>query len=728
MSLTPRATIDFETRSECDLKESGSWRYSLDPTTEILCLSWRLPHWPSSFATLWHPEFPHLGIRDAFEEDENLAQYASELWDWIAAGGLVEAHNAWFERGIWTNILAPRFGWPLIDHRQWRCSAAKGATHALPRALGDVADALMLAVRKDEEGHALMKKLAVPRKPKKSDHLAWRVQHDAGPCPQCKGKKTYKRKPCDRCGATGQLTHPVESVPPLPTLWHESREEFERLFAYCKVDVLAEESVSSALPDLSPAETDLYLLDQRMNERGFQLDEDAVDAALVLIEKETVRLNKQLMTITGGRVERATQRARLVAWLAERGVVLENTQAQTITDTLASATLTDPIARFALKLLQELGRSSTSKYQRMLDWKCADGRVRGGLLYHGAATGRWSGAGVQPHNFVRGTLKVSQDKLWSWLKTGDPDAIRLLKDDRGHPVGSVMLALANGLRGAICAPPGCVIYVADYAAIEARVLLWLADDPHVEIFHRNEDIYLDMAGQIYKHPCNKQDHPQERQLGKATILGCGYGMGPEKFVSAAATYGVTIDDEFSRDVVYTYRRTYADVVTLWYAQEEAAIAAVMAHGKPVECGKVTWYVERGARRFLYAELPSGRRLAYAYPQVQGGMTRRGWKNQLTFKSVSATTHQWQRQRTYGGMIVENLVQAIARDIMADAMLRCEETGIYRPVLSVHDELISEADEGAGDLKEYEGLLATPPVWAPDCPIAAEGWVGTRYRK
>jgi DNA polymerase len=696
------------------------------PTTEILCLVWRLPHWAPGRTALWHPAFPHLGIEESTDDQTTSDCY--DLWEWINDGELVEAHNAWFERGIWTNILVPKYGWTPILHDQWRCSAAKGASHALPRALGDAGAALLLRNLKDEAGHALMMKMCKPRKARKADKQAWLVAHNAGTCPQCKGKKTYKRKPCERCDAQGKFPTPVADVPPIPTLWHEPVEDLHRLWAYCRQDVLAEETLSQAIPDLSPEETELYLLDQLINERGFQLDEDAVAAALELIELEAVDLNGQLTIITDGEVERGTQRARLVKWLGDLGVILENTQAQTVTDILTNTGGMPTLAVEALGLLQELGRSSTGKYERMRAWKCPDGRVRGGLLYHGAATGRWSGAGVQPHNFVRGTVKITQDRLWDALKTQDREFIRNLTDDKGTPIGSVMVALANALRGAICAAPGTELYVADYAAIEARVLLWLAEDPHIDLFFRNEDIYIDMAQKIYARPLNKNDNPQERQLGKATILGCGYGMGPEKFVSAAAIYGVKIDEDFSRNVVYTYRDTYRCVVDLWYAQEEAAIEATMAHGRPVECGKVTWYVESGKHRFLYAVLPSGRRLAFAFPQVQGGMTRRGWKNQLTFMSVSSYTHQWERQRTYGGMIVENLVQAIARDLMADAMLRCEQTGIYRPVLSVHDELISEADAGAGNLHEYEQLIASPPAWAWDCPIAAEGWVGTRYRK
>jgi len=722
--MTPRAVIDFETRSECDIKTSGSWRYSIDSTTEILCLAFRLPYWEDGRTGLWHPAFPALGISDALEEDDCAADVV-ELWRWIEAGQLVEAHNAWFERGIWANILVPRYGWPDIAHHQWRCSAAKAAAHALPRGLDGAGEALRLSVKKDDEGHALMLKVSKPRKALKAEITAWENRHNAGVCQQCKGKGTYKRKPCEACGGAGVFPTPLSDVPPMPTLWHESIDLFERLWMYCRQDILAEEAVSTALPDLSDAETELYLLDQQINQRGFQLDEEAVGAALQLIEMETTRLNGQLAKLTKGAVTRGSQRARLQAWLQRFGLNLPDTQSATITEELARPDL-HPFARRALEIMQDLGRSSTAKYERMRTWKCQDGRVRGGLLYHGAATGRWSGSGVQPHNFVRGTLKISQDALWEWLKTGDPQMIRSARDDKGNAIGSVMLALANALRGAIRASDGCQLYVADYAAIEARVLLWLANDPHIELFRRGEDIYCSMASDIYARPVTKAD-AKERQLGKATILGCGYGMGFSKFVDTAGVYGVVITEEFSRQVVQTYRSKFYRVVDLWRDQEMAAIDATVS-GRPVACGRVRWLLDSRAARFLYAELPSGRRLAYPYPKVLQEKRFGRWAQQLTFEGVNSYNHQWQRQRTYGGMIVENLVQAIARDIMADALLRCEQSALYRPVLSVHDELIAEADTGTGSVHEFESILSQPPSWGRDCPIAAEGWTGTRYRK
>jgi DNA polymerase len=710
--LQPRAKIDFETRSTCDLKKCGSWRYSLDPTTTIICLAFRLPHWGKNEYGLWHPEFPALNLPEL-----DLFDNLGELFDWIEEGRLVEAHNAWFERGIWTNICTTQYYFPTIRHEQWRCSAAKAAALALPRALGDVALALKLDTQKDEAGHTLMKKVSKPRKALKQEKAEWANDHDAGKCTQCKGKGTYKRKPCEKCGGVGSFEGDADdAVAAMPTLWHETPEILYDMWSYCGTDVLAEDGVSLSIPDLNAAETEIYLLDQKVNERGFQLDTEAVEFALKLIAEETKDLNARLAIITGGL--RATQRDKMQKWFAAEGLQLPNMQGATIDLALKDAP--DGPIKHALTIVRELGRSSTGKYQAMQRWMCPDGRVRGGLLYHGAGTGRWAGAGVQPHNFVRGTVK-DQMFLWDVLKTGDRDFIR-------EQFGSVMLALANALRGAICAGPGKKLYVADYASIEARVLLWCAeDDEHLEIFRKGLDIYCDMASGIYKREINKKDHADERQLGKVAILGLGYQMGWGTFIDSAAGYGITLTEEFSKQVVNAYRQKFWRVVDLWNDMERCAIEAVSTRSR-VPCHRALWVYDEDSR-FLYCQLPSGRRLAYPYPEVKGRQMPWGdFKLALSFEGVDPYTRQWKRQFTYGGMLVENLVQAVSRDIMAEAMLRAEEGGVYLPVLSVHDELVAEAVDGTGDVKEFEQLLTQAPVWASGCPIAAEGYSTYRYRK
>lgn len=284
------------------------------------------------------------------------------------------------------------------------------------------------------------------------------------------------------------------------------------------------------------------------------------------------------------------------------------------------------------------------------------------------------------------------------------------------------------------APPGKLLFVADYASIEARVLFWSAKEEDVlDKFREGADLYSDLATSIFQKPITKQENPAERQLGKIGILGLGYQMGPPKFKGTCDAdtelkkLGLSVSEELSQQTVTAYRSTYPGVPRLWYDQETAAGEATYdKEGDVYKCFPVTWHKEG---RFLYCTLPSGRRLAYPDPLIKVITTSWGArKNALTYMGVNATTRQWHRQSSYGGLLVENIVQAISRDVMAEAMLRCEESRIYSPILSVHDELIAEANQYQGNVKEFEALVGQCPTWAPGCPIAAEGWAGPRYRK
>jgi DNA polymerase len=777
--LDPRATLDFETRSACSLRNSGTHRYSIDPTTEVLCLAYRLPHWQEGRTGLWHPAFPHLGIEEG-ESFEDL----SELYAWVVDGELVEGHNAWFERCVWRNKLSH---WPEIRDTQWRCSAAKAASHSLPRNLRMAARALHLDTLKDDaalrtaldlDGTTVraMTKISQPRKPNKGDWQAWKRLYI--PCRVCAGTGKYQdykqdglaksnQSKCPWCDGTGFDARRSEVIPPMPMLWHESRELFEELWKYCRQDVLAEEALSLALPDLNETESQIYILDQVINERGFQIDREAVDAALSLVSGEVETLNAELAELTGGVVEKATQRDQMKEWLKTEGLTLFDTRKETLDEILDReddeelppwVEQVTPKARRAIELMRALGRSSTAKYGKMRAWMSPmDARVRGGLLYHGAGTGRWAGAGIQPHNFPKGNQekdhplkKATQDELWNVLKTRDAEVI-------ASTYGSVMEALSHGLRGAIIAGPGTQLYVADYASIEARVLLWLADDQDaLKVFETGQDIYCYMADDIYGYKTNKHDHPVERGIGKIAVLGLGYQMGASKFVDTAAAGGVTIiedhlcavcsrgtknhrranhpfeyaqgvdpDSITAVKVVDAYRSKFWRVKEMWGHMEDMAILAV-ENGGEYTTNHCVWFVEGD---FLYCQLPSGRRLAYPEPEVH--LTTTSWgevRQQLTFMGIDPYTRQWRRQSTYGGMLVENVTQAVARDIMAEALLRCERSGVYKPVLTVHDEVVSEAKAGTGNVKEFEALLTTLPEWAEGCPIGAEGWTGTRYHK
>lgn len=709
----PKATIDFETRSACSIKDCGSWRYSLDPTTEVMCLAFRLPHWEEGRTALWHPAFPHLGVAEADCPE------LGELFAWIAEGKLVEAHNCWFERGIWTNICVPKLGWPEVGHEQWRCSAAKAAAYSLPRSLDGCTAALRLRVKKDMEGSKVMKKMAKPRKPRVAEVKQW-VQAHSGVGVPIK-QLTVQTVATDSGWAAHVTWDGGEREFQLPMYWHESVEMLERLWAYCRVDVLAEEAVSHRLRDLSHTETKMYLMDQAINERGFQLDREGVEAALEVVEGIFSELNAELVALTDGQVQKATQRARMIQWFNEMGLPLEDTQGGTIDGWLKREDLEADVRR-GLELVRALGRSSTAKFVAAQNWATpGTWRVHGGLLYHGAGTGRWSGSGVQPHNFPRGSIK-DMELAWEVIKTRDVAFMEMM-------YGDVMTLLSHALRGMIVPSPGRRLMVADYAAIEARVVLWLADDEEaLDVFRRKECIYMAMATEIYGRPItDKVKQADERQMGKQAVLGLGYQMGAKKFqATLAEKWGIFIELDFAQQIVDTYREKFWRVKKMWWDQEAAAIAAGKNPGRTFRCGKVYW---RSFDGFLHCKLPSGRLLGYCDPQVLKKKTPWGEERDcLTYMGVDPYTKKWRRQDTYGGMLVENITQATARDLMADAMLRCHDEGIYDVILSVHDELIAECDEDKGSVEDFEATMAHVPDWAEGCPVAAEGWSGYRYKK
>lgn len=313
--------------------------------------------------------------------------------------------------------------------------------------------------------------------------------------------------------------------------------------------------------------------------------------------------------------------------------------------------------------------------------------------------------------------------------------------------------------------PGKTLYVADFNAIEARVLLWLAgDEEGLNIFRQKRDIYSEMATTIYGYPVNRKlpEHEEQGKLGKEAILALGYQMGASKFVSRAAKFGIVLPEDIyckscaegskkhqRRDaecdewepigdpdvmtavkVVDAYRAKFWRVKQLWQDQEAAAIKVVNS-GRAIRAGKVAWELGQTVD-FLYCTLPSGRKLAYPEPSiVDKKVPWGGTKPSLTYMGVNPLNpkdRRWARQTAYGGLIVENETQAVARDLMAAAMLRCEASGTYSPILSVHDELIAEADEGTGDVHEFEQLMAECPPWGRGIPVTAEGWSGGRYRK
>jgi len=650
-----RITIDFETRSIADLRKTGAWAYSIHPSTEVLCLSYLIPNQKRG---LWVPSINH--------------KLPEDLLCALDVFPCIEAHNAFFELCIWENVMIPKHDAPEIQRDRWVCSAAKAASLALPRDLGTLAHALHLPVQKDMEGRRLMLKMTKPRKITKNNS----------------------------------------------DLWHEEPSDLVRLAQYCETDTVTEEEASKAMLDLSKNERDMFYLDQKINLRGLHVDVPLIETSLEFIEKFSGNLTEKLVDLTGGEVKTAGQRQKIIDYLEKLGLSLPNLQAGTVEDMLGDGGVTGD-ARKILEIRQALSKSSTKKLVKFIDMvDPKDNRIRGTLLYHGATTGRWSGRGIQPQNFPRGTIKDVDDCIET-LSRGDYELFKYLYPD-------VMGAISSCLRGMICSAPGKDLIAADFSSIESRVLFWLAGEKSgLHIYKTHGKIYEDMAAFIFgKHINEIGKSSMERQLGKAAILGCGYQMGKSKFYDTCLDWGIPVSKQQAAVAVEGFRTRFPNVVKFWYALNNAALKAIHYPGTTTQVGLLKFRMMKG---YLFILLPSGRKIAYREPEIRQTETSFGMKDQMAFYGMNSQTRKWERQRTYGGKLAENVVQAVARDFMAESMVRVENAS-YNIVTTVHDEILCEIPEDFGSIEEFEKLMAINPPWGLDCPIAVEGWRGKRFKK
>ncbi len=436
---------------------------------------------------------------------------------------------------------------------------------------------------------------------------------------------------------------------------------------------------------------------------------------------------------------------------------MPNLRAGTVDEFLKNGKVTGD-AKAVLKIRQSLAKASTAKYTAFLRQANSDGRVRGHLMYHAASTGRWGGKGVQPQNFPRGILKDIFEAI-ERIKTCSVDDLKMLYGENLMPLFSSVL------RGMFIASPKHVLFVEDYSAIEARVTWWLAGhEKGLKMFADGIDPYRVMAAIIFnKSILDVTD--AERQVGKAAVLGCGYQMGGKKFVTSAwDVYRAKTDLTTAKLAVTAYRKMHWPVVEMWENYQNAAIWAV-ENRKRYRVNNVKFYVEG---RFLKIELPSGRKLSYCDPvvllePVYQFTTKKGETDytgsravlelaiaagakqtgqfdakKLSYmavnhkaKKIDCVIPKWTRERTYGGKIVENVVQAVARDILAEAIVRAEDAG-FDVLMHSHDEIVSESpcaralqDQAE---KEYKRLIETLPAWAEGLPLKSGGWAGDRYKK
>lgn len=663
-----RVHLDFETRSLCDLKKAGAWAYAEHPTTEIMCLSFHV----EDREYQWVP-----GADKKFLE-------------MIAADDrfIFVAHNAMFEQAIWANIMVEQYGFPPIPIERWECTLAVCAHKSLPLALEKAASALGLTVEKDKEGNRLT--LAMSRF----------------------DKKGY-----------------------LPELTPEKR---DRIAQYCDQDVRVERQIEQRVGRLGTHERKIWMYDQTINQRGVRLDMAFVRAALRVVERATGPLQREFADLTGGIA--SGQVAKVLEWCRGQGVEVDNLQKGTIEALLGteegaddagyeslaghdnedgSVLLQLPQAvRRVLTIRQMLGSASVKKLQRMLACVGDDGRARGLLQYHAASTGRWGGRLLQPQNFPRGDdglrKRATPEQVVDAIMSEDPEYVEAVL---GLPA---IEAVASALRFALIPDPGKVFLVGDYAGIEMRIVLALAGEyDKCELLATGKDVYLDMANKIYNRTDLTKDHVAERTIGKNTVLGCGFGMGAAKF---HARYCPDQSEDFAYNVVQAYRQQWAPKVPkLWYALDAAALAAV--RGQPTtEYGVL--YRQEGD--WLTARLPSGwQKLWYFNPQL--GRDEMFNRDCWTYRAMKMG--KMVNAKAYGGLLTENAVQALARGLLCGGVQRLEQAG-FPVVLTVHDEIVCEVDEGSADLAGFTQLMEQRSPWAEtmQIPVHIDKWQGDRYRK
>ena len=662
--------LDFETRSTVELPEVGVHNYATHPSTDVWCMGWALD---DREPDIWYPQMGTPPV----------------IFKCLKENATVAAHNAVFEFSIWNHIMVPRYGWPKLRIEQCRCTMAQAYAMALPGSLDRAASALGISQQKDLKGGRLMLQMA---RPKGFDVLG-------------------------------------------DPIWWDDKEKLNQLYEYCKQDVRVEQALGKRLLPLSPSEQKLWELDYEINHRGIPLDRPAIEAALAIIGVDKRRLSEELRSLTGNRIGSPAEVAALTQWVADQGVEIGAGLAKgDVLDILGRDGLSVHVRR-ALEIRQDYAKTSNAKLDRMRDAVSSDDRIRHTMQFCGAGTGRWAGRRLQPHNLPR--PKIQQKEIESVLDTipniPTTQAIEVIETLYGSPLSII----SDCLRGMIAAPPGKTLVAGDFSNIEGRVLAWLAGEEwKLQAFRDFDagvgpDLYLITAGKIYHRPASDfTKKSPEREVGKRCELAFGYQGGTgawRKFETYATKEYVRFSDEQVEVIKTAWREAHPRIQQFWWDLESTAKWAVEHPNNPSPVQGVIFKVKGS---FLFCKLPSGRVLTYPYPKLKAKETPWGeLREQVHYLHVDGLTNKWEETHTYGGKLAENITQAVARDVLADALVRLDRIG-YHPCLHVHDEVVIEEVEtsGADYLNDVLKLMSEVPSWATGLPIAVEGWAGRRYRK
>ena len=654
-------SIDLETYSSVPIAKAGAQKYIQSPDFEILLFAYSLDGGDVQIIDLAQGELLPQWLASALSDPQYIKH----------------AYNASFEWGCLSKFM----GTLPID--QWRCTMFHGLYCGYTAGLDATGKALGLPADKQKlsTGKALIRYFCVPCAPTKTN-----------------GGRTRNYPRHD------------------PAKWALFKE-------YCIGDVTTEMEILHRLENfpVPPELEKQWQTDVLINARGVAVDMDMVRGALWIGETTRDQLTEEAVTLSG--LDNPNSVKQLMQWLEEElDEELTDLRKDTVSR-LLNGNLTNDTARRMLEIRQELGKTSTKKYNAIEAAVCADGRVRGLLQFYGAnRTGRWAGRLVQVQNLPRTyvePLPLARDLV----KRRETASLRAL-------FGSVPDTLSQLIRTSFIAQPGNALVDADFSAIEARVISWLAGESwRLDVFRTHGKIYEASASQMFGVPLEriKKGNPEYalRQKGKVAELALGYQGSTGALIKMGALDMGLTEAELP-DIVNRWRDANKRIRDLWYSMEAAAVQVIQT-GQPVGLRSLVLAREMDAGNnldFLTIRLPSGRKLYYAHPSL--GQNQWG-KPSITYMGMDQTTKKWKLIETYGGKLVENCVQAIARDCLAEAIERLEAAN-YPVVFHVHDEVVVECTAERASLDDIAAIMEQPVSWAPDLPLGADGWVGAFYKK
>ena len=652
-------SIDIETYSDLDIKKVGGYKYA--ENCEVLL-----------FAYAWDDEpvkIVDLAAGEVLPDDVLGALTDNEITKC--------AYNAQFERTVLSHYLhrrSPDVPFQFLDPVSWSCTMVHALTLGLPGGLEGVSKALRLA---DDKAKMSVGKQLI----------------------------TYFCKPCKPTKVNGGRERNLPEH--APEKWMLFKE-------YCVRDVVAEREIRHRLSGfpVRSEEQRLWELDQRINDRGVSIDARLVSEAIAFDAKLKEGVSAEFIRLSGIRNPKSDPQ--LKHWIEEKEGYLPASLAKDAVPGIIADAKSSVVKR-VLRLKQLMSKTSVSKYEAMNRSCCTDGRVHGAFKFYGAnRTGRWSGTLVQMQNLPRNSM-TELDDARELLRNGDTDAIEMIY---AHPPD----VLSQLIRTAFVPRDGCRFMVADFSAIEARVIAWLAGEKwRMDVFADGGDIYCASASKMFRVPVEKHGiNGHLRQKGKIAELALGYQGGvPALTRMGAADMGLTKVE--MEEIINSWRKASPHIKQLWYDVGGRAFEAVQERGSEILHHGVTFSYQSGV---LFIRLPSGRRLAYARPRIEADDEGR---DGITYADVKEKEGALIRLRTYGGKLVENIVQAIARDCLAVAMTRLEAAG-YRIVMHIHDEVVIECPADACDLTDVCRIMGEPIGWAKGLVLTADGYITDYYKK